>query len=176
MTTDVMASSDTSMNPRLSLASNKIHPSAGPGTARELPDSTADRRDSAGRTTKTTVPGSVTSKLVGGAVHATSNPAVVQILAASASASSSIRGTAPAALIRWTRRLRRAGAAQPVGARVGDGGDAAAPRVAAIDTRRKKSIEDLNGVTWSVSNEEHSAATHSSRTELVQWPDREAAG
>ena len=80
MTTDVMASSDTSMNRRLSLPSNKSHPSAGSGTARELPDSTPDRRDSAGRTIKTTVPGSVTAKLVGGALHARRNPAVVQIL------------------------------------------------------------------------------------------------
>ena len=83
---------------------------------------------------------------------------------------------APASLIRWTRRLRGAGAAQPAGAGVGDGGDAAAPRATAIDARRKKNIEDLNAVMGPLSNEEVSGATHCSRTGLELRPNREVAG
>jgi len=73
-------------------------------------------------------------------------------------------------------QMTRAGGAQPVGARVGDGGDATAPRAAAIDTRRKKTIEDSNAVMGPVSNGEHSAATHRTCTQFVQRPYRDAAG
>ena len=112
MTTEVMASSDTSTNPRVSLPPNQVHPSAGWGTARELSAATPGRGDSSCRTMTRTLLGSVTSKRVGGPVHSRRNPASVQILAAgSARASSSTRGKASASLIRCTRKSRAAGAA-----------------------------------------------------------------
>jgi len=58
---------------------------------------------------------------------------------------------------------------------VAGGGDAARRPDAAIDTSRIKDIGDLNAVIGRVSDDEHSAATHSSRTEPVQRPYREPA-
>ena len=104
MTTAMMASSDTSTTPRFSSPSNRTHASAGSGPARELSDFTAECRDSERRTITTTVSGSVISKPVGGTVQVSRNPAVVQILATSALASSSVRGTTPATSIKWMRR------------------------------------------------------------------------
>ena len=74
------------------------------GPARELSDFTAECRDSERRTITTTVSGSVISKPVGGTVQVSRNPAVVQILATSALASSSVQGTRPATSIKWMRR------------------------------------------------------------------------
>ena len=130
------------MNPRLSLPSNKSHPSAGSAHRASCPTlrpigATAppdDQDDS---------PGVRQHRACRRAVHARRNPAGIQILAASARASSSIRGGTASLIMdpQMTRGRCRAGPA-PGRRRWRRRG----AWTTAIDARRKKNIEDLNAV------------------------------
>src|SRR5262245_31993832 len=108
---------------------------------------------------------------MGGAVQVRRNPAVFQILAASASASPSVPGTTLASLIRWIRRARRPNGAQPVGGAVGA---AATPRAVTID-RSKKYVADLSVVMASLEEGALPGHRHQSHGLVVQrWSYREA--